>query len=161
MPWRGGRRNEETCRRINGGTDKKHFKYTQVFNNHFRFRHVVDDHNNFRMMEPCIEKNWHTIKWECRLFSFILAISEVNAWLTMKYFCGLKLKLLQFSTNLARELILIHGCKHHLSNRKKMMRIWLWKRERVVGSQWIYSMNSAQHLPTKKIYDRRKMDFVR
>ena len=96
---------EETSRRINGGTDKKHFRYTQVFNNHFRFRHVVDDHNNFRMMEPCIEKSWRTIKWECRVFSFIIAITEVNAWLAMKYFCGLKLKLLQFRTNLARELI--------------------------------------------------------
>jgi len=91
---------EETSRRINGGTDKKHVRYTQVFNNHFRFRHVVDDHNNFRMMEPCIEKIWRTIKWECRVFSFILAITEVNAWLAMKYFCGLKLKLLQFRTNL-------------------------------------------------------------
>jgi len=56
-------------------------------------------------MEPCLEKSWRTIKWECRVFSFILAISEVNAWLAMKYFCGLKLKLLQFRTNLARELI--------------------------------------------------------
>ena len=77
----------------------------QVFNNHFLYRHVVDDHNNFRMMDPCIEKSWRTIKWECRVFSFIIAITEVNAWLAMKYFSGLKLKLLQFRTNLARELI--------------------------------------------------------
>ena len=53
---------EETSRRINGGTEKKHCKYTQVFNNHFRFLHVVDDQNSFRMMEPCIEKSWRTIK---------------------------------------------------------------------------------------------------
>ena len=52
----------ETSRRINGGTEKKHFKYTQVLNNHFHFRHVVVDHNHFRMMEPCIGKSWRAIK---------------------------------------------------------------------------------------------------
>ena len=85
---------------------KKHFRYTQVFNNHFAYRHVVDDHNNFRMMEPCIEKSWRTIKWEKRVFAFVLAILEVNAWLAMRYlFCDLNMKLLDFRTNLACQLV--------------------------------------------------------
>ena len=49
--------------------------------------------------------------WECRVFSFILAISEVNAFLILRYFvyCGLRREgmttLLEFSQKLAWQLI--------------------------------------------------------
>ena len=46
-----------------------------------------------------------SIKWENRDFAFVLAISEVNAWLAMRYFCDLNMKLLDFRTNLARQLV--------------------------------------------------------
>jgi len=46
---------EETSRRINGGSEKKYLRKSQVFNNHFQYRHLIDDHNNFQMMDPCIE----------------------------------------------------------------------------------------------------------
>ena len=62
------------------------FKYTEVFNNHFKYRHCVDDHNHLRHSVPSIEGTWVTSRWACRVFSFILAISEVNTYLAFKYF---------------------------------------------------------------------------
>lgn len=64
---------------------KNFFQYTQCFSNHFCYQHVVD--NNFQMMDPCIEnKSWSTMVWEDRVCAFVLAISEVNAWLAGKQF---------------------------------------------------------------------------
>ena len=83
----------------------KKINYTQVFNNHFAYRHVVDNHNNFRMIESCIEKIWWTMIWKKRVFSLIIAISEVNIWLVRSYFRGDNTKLLNVRTNIARELV--------------------------------------------------------
>ena len=49
--------------------------------------------------------------WECQVFAFILAISEVNAFLILRYFvyCGLRREgitaLMYFSQKLAWQLI--------------------------------------------------------
>ena len=125
---------DETSRRINGGSKTKHFRYTQVFNNHFAYRHVVDDHNNFRMMEPCIEKSWRTIKWENRVFAFVLTISEVNAWLAMRYFCDLNMKLLDFRINLACQLVYNPWLEKESAGLEKDDEVVNVKKERVVGS---------------------------
>ena len=84
--------------------------YTQCFFNHFCYQHVVDDHNNIHMMDPCIEKRWSTMMWENRVCAFVLAISEVNAWLAGKHFLphdrdAQNMTILNFRTQLAHEMM--------------------------------------------------------
>ena len=62
------------------------FKYKCPYDWHFWYRHAVDDHNNLRHSLPSIEDSWKTQRWETRVFSFILAITEVNAFLCLRYF---------------------------------------------------------------------------
>ncbi len=62
------------------------FKYAEPFTLHFKYRHAVDDHNNLRHQVPSIEETWTTICWACRVFSFLLAVTEVNVYLTMRHF---------------------------------------------------------------------------
>jgi hypothetical protein len=64
----------------------RRFRYACPFDWHFRYRHAVDDHNNLRHALPSVEDSWATKRWEIRVFSFILAISEVNAFLALRYF---------------------------------------------------------------------------
>ena len=52
-----------------------------------------------------IEETWRTTNWTIRVFSFILAITEVNAFLAMKFFGGYKGTKLEFRKKLAYELI--------------------------------------------------------
>ena len=104
----------ETHRRLSNG-QRKSFKYTECFANHYRFRHCVDDHNNLRHKTPAIEENWKTNRWAVRVFTFILAISEVNAFLAFRYFIWdrkllPKLPLIQFRRKLAIQLI---NNEHH------------------------------------------------
>ena len=69
-----------------GVAQTKKFLYHEPFANHFLFRHAVDDHNNLRHSLPSIKGTWITHRWALRVLSFILAISEVNVYLAMKYF---------------------------------------------------------------------------
>ena len=62
------------------------FQYPRPFDWHFRYRHAVDDHNNLRHALPSIEDSWVTQRWEVRVFGFVLAITEVNAFLALRYF---------------------------------------------------------------------------
>ena len=71
--------------KTNNLVDKK-FHYTSTFSNHFHFRHAVDDHNNLRHSSPALEETWITHRWENRVFCFLLALTEVNAYLCMRYF---------------------------------------------------------------------------
>ena len=52
------------------------FRYPFPVDWHFKYRHAVNDHNNLR----------HALPSEVRVFSFILAVCEVNAFLEMRYF---------------------------------------------------------------------------
>eukprot|EP00804_Cyclotella_cryptica_P016494 CCRYP_004714-RA/>CCRYP_004714-RA protein AED:0.38 eAED:-0.33 QI:0/-1/0/1/-1/0/1/0/213 len=63
-----------------------HFKYKKPFDWHFCYRHAVDDHNNLRHALPSLEDTWITQRWEIWVFSFLLAITEVNVYLALKYF---------------------------------------------------------------------------
>ena len=64
----------------------RRFKYACPFDWHFRYHHAVDNHNNLRHALPSIEDSWATQRWEIRVFLFVLAISEVNAFLALWYF---------------------------------------------------------------------------
>ena len=88
----------------------KTFKYTEVIGNHYNYCVSVDEHNPYR--HDCrtknglsLEETWKTTRWANRVFAFILAVSEVNAYLTMRYFGELKMTQLEFRKNLAFELI--------------------------------------------------------
>ena len=62
------------------------FRYACPFNWHFRYQHAVDDHNNLCHGLPSVEDSWTTQQWEIQVFLFVLAISEVNAFLALRYF---------------------------------------------------------------------------
>lgn len=77
---------DETCKmttRVFNGVTKT-FQYLKPFDWHFRYRHAVDDHNNLRHATPSLEGTWLTLRWEIRVFTFLLAITEVNVYLTLK-----------------------------------------------------------------------------
>ena len=75
----------ETARRQkeNGEYSVKKFKYKLPFDWNCFYRHAVDDQNNLRHSLPPIEDTWVTDWWECQVFAFILAISEVNEFLIL------------------------------------------------------------------------------
>jgi hypothetical protein len=62
------------------------FDYTEPFFNHFKFRHQVDDHNNARHSPISLEESINTKDWKIRVFTFILAVVEVNARLAHSLF---------------------------------------------------------------------------
>ena len=70
----------------------KKFKYKLPFDWHFCYRLSIDYHNNLRHALPSIEDTRMTDRWECQVFAFILAISELNSFLILSYFfyCGLR-----------------------------------------------------------------------
>jgi hypothetical protein len=62
------------------------FKYKEVIGNHYRYRGAVDEHNSKRHdggtgAGISLERSWKTMRWENRVFAFILAICEVNTHL--------------------------------------------------------------------------------
>ena len=67
------------------GEKSMKFKYTKIFSYHFKYRHMVDDHNNLRHSTPTLEDTWKTHVWENRVFSFFLAITEVNLYCYLRY----------------------------------------------------------------------------
>lgn len=94
----------------NGETKTTKFKYKEPFANHYDYRHCVDDHNHIRHGDEgiSIEDTWKTTRWEIRVFTFLLAISEVNVYLAFKYFMWkgtTKMTMLQFRRQLAFSLI--------------------------------------------------------
>ena len=90
-----------SCRKVEQGATKrsvtdpttgqkvtKLFKYHEPFNNHFKYRHQVhEDHNNIRHSPISLETSLRTNdSKEVRVFSFVLALVEVNARLAYAYF---------------------------------------------------------------------------
>jgi hypothetical protein len=87
------------------------FKYTETFGNHFNYRGAVDDHNNRRHNDGgthqgvSLERAWQTSRWENRVFSFIVAVVEVNVYLARRYFFGKDEVFMEFRKKLAYELL--------------------------------------------------------
>ena len=86
------------------------FKYTEVIANHYNYCGAVNEHNAY--WHDCgknnglsLEETWKTTWWSNRVFVFILAVSEVNAYLAMRYFGELKMTQLEFRKKIAFELI--------------------------------------------------------
>lgn len=90
----------------NGRRVTKKFKYYEPFYNHLKFRHKVDDHNNLRHSPISLEASLSTKDWKIRVFTFILALVEVNARLAYAYFSGSELlNQIEFRRKLAKELL--------------------------------------------------------
>ena len=132
----------------------KQFKYTEPFANHYLYRHCVD-HNNLRHSVPSIEGTIKTHCWENRVFSFLLAISEVNAYLAMKEFVWEDKKILtlhEFRRKLALELINNEWIYSEESSARKKRA----KRTSANATELIHELHSAP--PHAKKFLRKKWD---
>ena len=63
-----------------GEQETKNLKYTEPFSLHYRYRHQIDDHNNRRHSPISLEETWAPKRWENRVFAFLIAVTEVNAY---------------------------------------------------------------------------------
>ena len=63
------------------------YRFLAPYDWHYKFCHVVDDHNNLRHAILSIEHTITTMHWEICVFSFLLVVSEVNAYLAYWFFC--------------------------------------------------------------------------
>ena len=88
----------------------KTFKYTESIANHCNYRGTLNNHNTY--WHDCktkhglsLEETRKTTRWENRVFAFNLAVSEVNAYLAMRYFGELNITQIQFRKKLVFELI--------------------------------------------------------
>ena len=91
-----------------GNKQKIDFKYAEPFANHFDYHHIVDDHNNLRNQTPSIEETWRAHRWANRVFAFLLAVTEINCYLSFIFFVWRgeeRLKIQEFRTKLAWSLI--------------------------------------------------------
>ena len=108
-----------SCREVEQGATKrsmtdpttgqkvtKTFNYYEAFYNHFTYRHQVDGHNNICHSPISLETLLRTNDWKVRVFSFVLALVEVNARLAYAYFAAKEpLTQIQFRRKLSKELI--------------------------------------------------------
>jgi len=62
------------------------FRYPEVVHNHYKYRHYIDDHNSKRHQPISLEVIWATARWSCRVFAFLLAVTEVNMFLCDNFF---------------------------------------------------------------------------
>ena len=93
-----GQKTSKRSFRIGNEDHNVEFKYKIPFSNHFDYRGVVDNHNGLRHMKPSIEQIWKTRRWAVRVFSFLLAVSEVNTYLAFKFFVWNKEEKMDFMT---------------------------------------------------------------
>jgi len=99
------------------------FQFPLPYDWHYKFRHAVDDHNNLRHSVPSVEGTIITTRWEMRVFSFLLAVCEVNAFLTYRFFCKPDPvpTLQQFRSKLAWQLIKNRWIMEHNANVQQEM----------------------------------------
>ena len=85
--------------------------------NHFLYRHSVDDHNNKQHSPISLEVVWGTKYWPNHVFSFLLAVTEVNVNLAAQYFGGMKqVGQIEFRKLLAKTLIFNSYCDDETDN---------------------------------------------
>ncbi len=100
------------------------FRYTCPFDWLFRYQHSIDDHNKLLHGLPSIKDTWITHRWEILVFSFLLAITEINAFLCLRYFTFAK--------------ITIAGCPTLLTFRRRLA----WQ---MIDNTWIQSEEQQAH----------------
>ena len=73
---------EQKWKWTEGGVERvQTFRFPCPYNSHYKFRHAVDNHNNLHHALPLIEHTITTNRWEICVFLFVLAVTEVNAYL--------------------------------------------------------------------------------
>jgi len=70
----------------NGNRCEATFRYPEVVHNHYKYRHFIDDHNAKRHQPISLEVIWATSRWACRVFAFLLGVTEVNVFLCDNFF---------------------------------------------------------------------------
>lgn len=102
----GGKTTKRAWKDENSVRREATFRYPEVQNNHFLYRHYVDDHNSKRMDPISLEETWNTTRWPCCVYSFLLAITEVNVFLCDKNHNGAyHSSYIAFRKQFAKELI--------------------------------------------------------
>ena len=67
---------------------------------------MVDDYNNQRQSPISLEKTWATMWWPNRVFAFLIAVIEVNTYLSAVHIYGFdSMEQLSFRKLLAKELL--------------------------------------------------------
>ena len=85
---------------------EKTIKYPELVYNHFQYRDAVDAHNGSRMFPISVEETWKTNRWACRVFAFLLAVTEVNCRLVQtKLYEQPPISQQDFRKKLAKEMI--------------------------------------------------------
>jgi hypothetical protein len=69
---------DERFRTIGNENQRISFKYPELVYNHFQYRDAVDSHNARRMAPIALEEVWATKRWPHRIFTYLLATTEVN-----------------------------------------------------------------------------------
>ena len=103
--------------------EKKEFYYQETFANHFLYCHAINDHNNHWHSHPSIEETWVTHRWQVCVFSFLLAILEINMFLAYQHFIWRPMNVVKIPT--------IHGfqCKLAMA---LINNWWIMEEEKVV-----------------------------
>ncbi|KAG7340825.1 transposase IS4 [Nitzschia inconspicua] len=100
----------ERIRLVDG--EQKRFKYTEPFEDYFLYQDAVHYHSHLRLSNMSLEETWVTDRWEDRVFAFILAITEVNIYLGLRYFvwqCNNKVPMTFFNFKRKLAMALIHN----------------------------------------------------
>ena len=80
---------KESSRRFaseDGVTQEVTFRYPEVVDMHYKYRHSVDDNNAKRQKPISLEETWQTTRWACRVWAFLLAVTEVNVFCAANFF---------------------------------------------------------------------------
>ena len=89
-----------------GAPIERTIKYPELVFNHFQYRDAVDAHNGSRMFPIALEETWKTNRWACRVFAFLLAVTEVNCRLLQtNLYNQPSLSQQEFRKQFAKELI--------------------------------------------------------
>lgn len=122
---------EETRTRVlPSSTDPVSFALPRVFADYLAACHVLSDHNMIRGSVLAFEKSWVAPTHAMRQLAFLLAVSEINAWVAYNHFVRRPynlspVTLLEFRETLAVDLISTdfpssqeHQFQHHLSHQQ-------------------------------------------
>jgi len=92
----------------NGNKQQKTIHYLECITNHFKYRDSVDANNRDQMYPVALEETWKTTRWPCRVFQFLLAVTEVNVRRAAARICKTvreDISQQEFRKALAKELI--------------------------------------------------------
>lgn len=156
------RHGDEKHRLLSDGT-RVTFRYPELVYNHFKYRHAVDDHNNRRQSPIALEKTWTTSWWPNRVFTFLLAVTEINVLLCLtNMFNEEEMGTLEFRKLLAKQLIHNPYLEDDTDARKrKSGRISASFEHRLLGLERFKKFSGAQIVTAESEYPQRRCSMCR